>query len=153
MHRLLPVLIVYAALCCGSAAAASSAVTVPEASAKLVKPILDLQQRWLECSGHHKVSGCEIGSQNERQSRMSKLLYDLARSKARPADEALVVLMCFNIGESQEEEDAVISRGKRMLPLLRKYQFSLPAFRVAFLAGSLNHSSLQTRRTEPHLTV
>jgi hypothetical protein len=57
---------------------------------------------------------------------MGKLLYDLTKNSTKVADEALVVLMCFHIGESQEEEDAVISRGKRMLPLLRKYQHVVP---------------------------
>ena len=42
----------------------------------------------------------------------------------RAADEALVVLMCFDIGESHE--DAVIERGKRMLPLLNKYRERSP---------------------------
>jgi hypothetical protein len=34
--------------------------------------------------------------------------------------------MCFDIGESQEEEDAVIVRGRRMLSLLRKYRNNTP---------------------------
>jgi len=34
--------------------------------------------------------------------------------------------MCFDVGESQEETDAVIARGKRMLPLLKKYQDKNP---------------------------
>jgi hypothetical protein len=31
-------------------------------------------------------------------------------------------MMCFNMGESQEETDAVIARGRRMLPYLTKYR-------------------------------
>ncbi len=30
--------------------------------------------------------------------------------------------MCFYVGESQEDGDAVIARGKKMLPLLDKYK-------------------------------
>ena len=125
MRRFSLVLMV-AALCCTTASADSSTVTVPEASAELARPILDLQRHWRECSGHANVAGCDIASQNGRQSRIGKLLYDLTKNSTKVADEALVVLMCFNIGESQEEEDAVISRVKRMLPLLRKYQHVVP---------------------------
>jgi hypothetical protein len=38
-------------------------------------------------------------------------------------------LMCFDVGESQEEADAVVARGRRMLPLLKKYRDKNPAFR------------------------
>jgi hypothetical protein len=34
--------------------------------------------------------------------------------------------MCFDVGESQEETDAVIARGKKMLPFLKKYQNKNP---------------------------
>jgi hypothetical protein len=34
--------------------------------------------------------------------------------------------MCFYIGESQEETDAVIRRGPEMLVYLRKYQYRDP---------------------------
>jgi len=56
------------------------------------------------------------------ESRLGNLLYGLTQKKGQASDEALVVLMCFYVGESQEETDAVIARGKRMLPLLKKYQ-------------------------------
>ena len=83
-------------------------VSVPVAV--LVRPILDEIQK----------------SSQHDQSHLSNLLYALTEKKGRAADEALVVLMCFDVGESQEETDAVIARGKRMLPLLKKYQARNP---------------------------
>jgi hypothetical protein len=65
------------------------------------------------------------GAQHE-ENRLGKLLYSLAQKRSHAADEALVVIMCFDLGESQEETDAVIARGKRLLPLLRKYQDKKP---------------------------
>jgi hypothetical protein len=81
-------------------------VAVPAQVAVLLRPILDEHQK---------------GTRHD-ESRLGKLLYGLTQQKGRAADEALVVLMCFDVGESQEEADAVIARGKRMLPLLKKYQ-------------------------------
>jgi len=49
--------------------------------------------------------------------------YPLTQKKGRFSDEALVVLMCFDImGESQEETDAEIARGRKMLPYVEKYR-------------------------------
>jgi hypothetical protein len=79
-------------------------VVVPAPAAALVRPILDE----------------EAGPHDERHP--SDRLYDLTQKKGPAADEALVVLMCFDVGESQEEVDAVIARGKKMLPILKKYQ-------------------------------
>jgi len=73
--------------------------------------------------------------------RLNKLLYTLTQTKGRAADEALVVLMCFDLGESQEETDAVIARGRRMLPLLEKYKNGNPripaeSYPVSMLKGA-----------------
>ena len=75
----------------------TQSVAVPAQVAALLRPILDEKQK----SGQHD------------ESRLSNLLYGLTQKKGRVADEALVVLMCFDVGESQEETDAVIGRGKR----------------------------------------
>lgn len=85
-------------------------VAVPAQVAALLRPILDEKQK----SGQHD------------ESRLGNLLYGLTQKKGHLADEALVVLMCFDVGEPQEETDAVIARGKRMLPNLRKYQDGNP---------------------------
>ena len=90
------------------------AAVVPEQVAVLVRPILDEQQELLSRQKHG-------------EHRLSKLLYDLTHKNGRIADEALVVLMCFNVGESQEETDAVIARGRKMLPHLTKYRDRNPA--------------------------
>jgi hypothetical protein len=85
-------------------------VVVPAHVAALVRPILD-----------EKEGGLQQG-----ESKLSKLLYGLTQEQGQAADEALVVLMCFDLGESQEEIDAVIARGRKMLPLLKKYQKKNP---------------------------
>ena len=81
-------------------------IMVPVQAAALLRPILDEMQK---------------GAEHDER-RLSNLLYGLTQKKGRAADEALVVLMCFYVGESQQEADAVIARGKKMLPLLNKYQ-------------------------------
>src|SRR5580658_10312451 len=88
----------------------AQSMAVPAQAAALVHPILDEMQK---------------GTDHD-ESRLSNLLYRLTQKRGRAADEALVVLMCFYLGESQEETDAVIARGKRMLPLLKKYQDKNP---------------------------
>jgi hypothetical protein len=88
----------------------AQSVAVPAKAAALLRPILDEMQK---------------GTEHD-ESRLGNLLYGLTQKKGRAADEALVVLMCFYVGESQEETDAVIARGKKMLPLLKKYQDKNP---------------------------
>jgi len=85
-------------------------VIVPVQAAVLLRPILDEVQK---------------GTEHD-ESRLSNLLYGLTQKKGHAADEALVVLMCFYVGESQEEEDALIARGSRLLPLLQKYEARNP---------------------------
>ncbi len=81
-------------------------IVVPEPAGALLRPILDEVQKG--------------GQRDER--RLNDLLYGLTQKNGHGADEALVVLMCFYVGESQEEVDAVIGRGTKMLPLLNKYR-------------------------------
>jgi hypothetical protein len=88
----------------------AQSVVVPAQVAALIRPILDEEQK----SGPHA------------EKRLGNLLYGLTQKKGRVADEALVVLMCFYVGESQEETDAVIGRGRRMLPYLKKYGDGIP---------------------------
>jgi hypothetical protein len=85
-------------------------IVVSAQAAALVRPILDEVQKGAEPD----------------ETRLSNFLYGLIQKKGSAADEALVVLMCFYVGESQEESDAVIARGKRMLQLLDKYQSRNP---------------------------
>ena len=89
------------------------AVAVPQQVAGLVRPILDVLQT------------NDAGPARDRL--VSEQFYALMRKRGRFADEALVVLLCFAVmGESQEDEDAVISRGRKMLPYLEKYRSGKP---------------------------
>lgn len=85
-------------------------LVVPATVASLIRPVLDEKQK---------------GAQAD-ESRLSNLLYAVTQRQGHAADEALVVLMCFDMGEADEETDAVIARGKKMLPLLKKYQNKNP---------------------------
>lgn len=85
-------------------------VMVPERVAILVRPILDELEKY----SSDKTHGHE---------RRIELFYALTKKKGPLVDEALVVLMCFEVmGESQEETDIVIERGRRMLPYINKYR-------------------------------
>jgi hypothetical protein len=89
-------------------------VQVPEHVAVLVRPILDELQKY------RTDGGADRHAVDER-------FYALTKKKGSSADEALVVLMCFEVmGESQEDADAVIARGRGMLPLLEKYRIGDP---------------------------
>ena len=88
-------------------------VVVPTEVAAILRPVLDALQRY-RAEGSHD------------ESQLDTLFVALSKKKGRLADEALVVLMCFDMGESQEETDAVIARGKKMLPLIEKYREKNP---------------------------
>ena len=80
--------------------------------AKLVIPILDEQQKVLEGRGDEELLG--------------RLIMDLVSNSTKESDEALAVLMCFYIGESQEEADALIRRGRRVSKFLSIYRTRTP---------------------------
>lgn len=102
-------------------------LTVSEQVASLVKPILDAQQKFLgTCGDAADSSNCTAGDPSQEE-RLGELLYQLTQKKGPSADEALVVLMSFYVGESQEETDAVIARGRRMLKYLNKYRYVTPS--------------------------
>jgi hypothetical protein len=70
--------------------------------------------------------------------------YALTKKQGRFADEALVVLMSFEVmGESQEDTDAVIARGRRMLPYIKKYLHRNPVIEGRTYPDSLLKSSSQ----------
>lgn len=106
-------------------------VAVPERVAALVRPLLDLNQKSTEqCGAPGTPSRCMNGDayvqEQQRRMEFGKGLDDLMQRGDPAGDEALVVLMCFYVGESQEETDAVIGRGHRMLIYLDKYQHARP---------------------------
>ncbi|MFZ1927488.1 MAG: hypothetical protein WA261_20770 [Candidatus Sulfotelmatobacter sp.] len=96
-------------------ASATKSVSPPRDIEQLVKPILDLV-------AEGEASKGEL--QNAAFYRAAKLTGALFTAKTKAADEALVVLMSFYIGESTGGDllHQVTVRGKRMLPLLVKYR-------------------------------
>jgi hypothetical protein len=106
-------------LVAAGAASDNTSVQVSEDVAALTRPILDAIR-----------DGRPSGN----------LLYELTNKRGRAADEALVVLLCFDVGESQEEADAIISRGKRTLPLLRKYRNAVPLIPNRNYPNTMLHS-------------
>jgi hypothetical protein len=126
-------------------------VSVQEQVGALVRPMLDLRKQSMEqCGKPGDPSKCLQGTQYEdeqqRQQKFAELLTQLTLRKDTVADEALVVLMCFYVGESQEERDAVIVRGNRMLPYLTKYRRGRPSIRRRMYPNSMYKSS--SRRAE-----
>ena len=120
-------------------------VSVPETVATLVRPMLDLlQESVAECGERGKPSNCRDGEryvhERERMRKFEDALRRLTKERGRSADEALVVLMCYNIGESQEETDAVIRRGRRMLLYLNKYRDQIPIIPSRQYPDSMLHN-------------
>jgi hypothetical protein len=92
-------------------------IVVPVQAAALLRPILDEVQK---------------GAEHDER-RLSNLLYGLTQKRGRAADEALVVLMYFYVGESQEEADAVIARGKRCFRFWTSIKAETPRSPVAHI--------------------
>lgn len=102
-------------------------LTVPEPVAHLIRPLLDSRQK----SQQHPEINCPTDADptkctDSNEVNFEDLLAKLTARKDPSSDEALVVLMCFYLGESQEETDAVIGRGRRMLKYLNKYRYVIP---------------------------
>ena len=108
-------------------------ILVPENVAALVRPILDLrQQSTTECGepGESTRKPCLYGTgyEHERQRwrNLSRGIGNLISRKTADTDEALVVLLCYYVGESGEHTDEIINRGRQMLPYLKKYKSRTP---------------------------
>jgi hypothetical protein len=112
---LLSALLGFTLFTCAPAPAQKSANTaVPEQVAVLLRPVLDELQQYRAEGGRDRHL-------------VDESFYALTKKQGRFADEALVVLMCFDVmGESQEDTDAVIARGRRMLPYIEKYGHHKP---------------------------
>jgi hypothetical protein len=94
---------------------AAAEIVPPKEVQVLLKPILDLRAKAESSQGEQQQSAFV---------QSDKLIGNLFRKKSRAADEALVVLMNFYVGESLQTDlvHQVTTRGKRMLPLLLKYE-------------------------------
>jgi hypothetical protein len=123
--------VIFLLTCAGTLAFAADSqphVVVPEQAAALIRPILDLQAESIAECGEPGTStpSCLTGKGYERsKTRWQKIEEGLAKLIAQQgttADEALVVLMCYYTGESGDNEDGVINRGRQELPYLLKYR-------------------------------
>jgi hypothetical protein len=96
---------------------AASTIVVPRKVASLLVPILDLLTVAMT---KHPVDESE-GSALWRSSELLGHLFD---DQSPAADEALVVLFNYYLGESNGEDlvQSVTTRGPRMLPILQKYR-------------------------------
>jgi hypothetical protein len=108
-----------------------SIIVVPENVAVIVRPLLDLRQESMkQCGAPGTPSKCLDGQaytqERAREEKFNLLLERLVTQQGPSVDEGLVILMWFYIGESGEEIDSVISRGRRTLPYLKKYRNSRP---------------------------
>jgi hypothetical protein len=108
---------------------AQQQVVVPELVAAIVRPILDLREESIaDCGepGMPTEPKCLTGDGYDReQTRWWKVAEGVGAviaQKGATADEAFVVLMCYYTGEYGDDIDAVINRGRRMLPYLQQYR-------------------------------
>jgi hypothetical protein len=126
-----------------SRGAATRRLVVPEPVASLVRPLLDMQQKLVGACGQPGTpSQCVVEEPDEGE--LGRLLYVLTKQQGSAADEALVVLMCFYMGESGEEFDAVADRGRRMLKYLEKYRSVAPRIpRRAYPDSMLREKSVK----------
>lgn len=104
-------------------------VDVPEQVAALVRPILDLRDQSIRACGRpgeptrkECLTGAGYVSEQQRWQGVAVDIAKLGSQKTVASDEALVVLMCYYVGESGEHIGEVMDRGRRMLPYLRKYE-------------------------------
>jgi hypothetical protein len=110
-----------AAILALQAVTVTAEIVPPREVQVLVKAILDLRSK----------AECSQGEQQQSAFQQSeKLMGRLFQKKSAAADEALVVLMNFYVGESIQADliHQVTTRGKRMLPLLLKYKKASVAF-------------------------
>lgn len=96
---------------------AANKIIVPQKVADLLIPILDLMSEATQKQPVDESAGSTFW-------RSSALLGRLFDNQSPAADEALVVLFSYYLGESNGEDllQAVTERRRRMLPILRKYQ-------------------------------
>jgi hypothetical protein len=97
-------------------------ITVPPAVSKLLIPVLDAYEKGrTDNSPTKEEPGGSLWN-------AAVLAGKVMSNKTPAADEALVVLLYFYIGEATDgdKEAEIIDRGKKMLPYLKKYQTRIP---------------------------
>lgn len=110
---------------------------VPDAVSRLVIPILDAQleamrerdaQRQESMKQQAQGKSVEQFPPQPMLKRRDALLTGIVRKRGTYADEALVVLLDYSLGEGEDVlvESEVTERGKRMLKYLSKYRSQRP---------------------------
>ena len=111
---------------------ARETIEVPQTVAVLISPILDIEAESLRLCRSTKPQSCTEGREREeeaaRSAEVERLTTDLLHRKGSTANEALVVLLCYYIGEGNGEDllFSTTSRGRQMLSPLRKYARHTP---------------------------
>jgi hypothetical protein len=110
-------------------------IVVSDDVAVLVRSILDVEAASIIRCRSTKPQSCTQGQEYEedlvRSRQVDELTANLLRKHGPTADEALVVLLAFYVGESNGEDIlfAITARGRRMLPWLRKYDHHAPTIK------------------------
>ena len=105
---------------------------MPKETAHLITPVLDLRYESVKECGSGRDYHCASGPAGERDvarwDKVEKLVAQLIDNQSPPADEAVVVLLHYYVGESEAPDliTSVTARGKRMLPLLLAYRDTIP---------------------------
>ena len=109
---------------------AAGAVQPPRSVESLVVPILDLRAQAESSQGE---------AQQSAFTKSEKLTGKLFQMHTRAADEALVLLLNFYVGEALQSDlvHEITKRGKRMLPLLLKYDHDAVRFSKRVYPASL----------------
>ncbi len=107
-------------------------IEVPETVAVLIRPILDIEAESLRLCRSTKPQSCTEGREREeevsRSREVERLTTDLLHKNGSTANEALVILLCYYVGEGNGEDIlfGITSRGRRMVSPLRKYENRTP---------------------------
>lgn len=108
------------------------ASVLPKSSADLIIPILDLRNKSLQECGVRESFHCKDGPgrehMNARGRRIGELVAHLVDSKSPAADQAMVVLLHYDVGPSEIEDirTALTARGRIVLAYLLKYKYEVP---------------------------
>jgi hypothetical protein len=111
----------------------SSSQVLAKSTADLLVPILDLRYDSVRECGIGKDFRCTkpgpaADRDTARWGKVAVLVARLQSNETRPADEALVVLLQYYVGESESFDlmADIAKRGKRELPYLLKYRDLVP---------------------------
>lgn len=100
--------------------------TVPEKTADLIVPVLDLvyesDQECRQGKGDPCAQGPGFDHERARWVKVERLLARLMKNRSPAADEGVVVLLDYYVEENNEILYNVTLRGRKVLPYLLKYK-------------------------------